>query len=129
IYALDEIGVDVPEPNWQTGKHVFPDQCEQLKAHADRYGAGFVRFVKMASERGLWTVFIYTDATPQWSAKLKELGDWYLGYDFGERFTFRLDDASLQGRRLEDITLKTLTDDLVSQVQEHVEARRAAGWG
>ncbi len=129
FYALDEIGVQVPEPNWDTGENLLPADCPQLKEHADRYGAGLIRFVKAAAQRGLWTVFIYTDATPQWSARLHELGDRYLGYDFGERFTFRIDDHMQQGRRLEDVTLQTLADDLIAQVRQHVEERRAAGWG
>jgi hypothetical protein len=129
IYALDEIGVEVKEPNWETGEHLTPDDCPQLAAHADRRGAGLVRFVQQAAERGLWTVFIYTDATPEWSAKLTALGDRYLGYDFGERFTFQLDDQTLQSHRLEDITLPMLAEGLLRKVRQHVQERRSAGWG
>lgn len=129
LYALDEIGVSIPPPNWETGEHLIARECPVLKAHADRYGAGLVRFVREAAKRGLYTLFIYTDATAQWSRQLHDFGEHYLGYDFGERFTFRLDDASLAGKRLEDVTLAELADDLVRSVRAHVEERRAAGWG
>lgn len=129
FYALDEIGVDVPEPDWEKQTYLMSEDAPELREHADRFGAGLVRFVREAAERGLWTVFIYTDAKPQWSAKLSELGDYYLGYDFGERYTFALDSSALAGKRLEDVTLTELADDLIARVREHVEQRRAAGWG
>ncbi len=129
VYALDEVGVKVPPPDWEKGTYLLPEDAPELRDHADRMGAGWVRFVREAAKRGLWTLFIYTSAEPQWVQKLAEFGDRYLGYDFGERFTFRIDDASLAGKRLEDVTLKMLADDLIATVRQHVEERRAAGWG
>jgi len=129
FYALDEIGMKLPDPDWQAGTYLLPEDAPELREHAERYGAGLIRFVREAAKRGLYTVFIYTDAKPQWSAKLKELGDWYLGYDFGEAFTFRLDDASLAGKELSQVTLDMLADDLIARVRAHVEERRQAGWG
>ncbi len=129
FYALDEIGVKIPDPDWEAGTYLTAHDCRELQEHADRRAAGLARFARLAAARGLYTVFIYTDATPEWVASLRELGEHYLGYDFGERFTFSLDDASLRGRRLDEVTLETLTENLVECVRDHVDQRRAAGWG
>ena len=129
FYALDEIGVHVPEPDWTNGKHLRVEECRELKDHADRRGAGVLRFMKAAAARQIYTVLLYVDAEPQWAARFKEAGEHYLGYDFGERFTFNLDNAALQGRKLEDVDLQVLADDLVARVRSHVAERHAAGWG
>lgn len=128
IYALDQIGVNIPQPNWETGEYLMPHQAPELREHADRRGAGLLHFTRLAATRGLYTVFIYTDATREWSSRLKDLGEHYLGYDFGERFTFNLDDKTA-GKRLEDVTLDMLADDLIGRVKDHVDERRKAGWG
>lgn len=129
LYALDEIGVHVPQPDWKTGKYVRVQDCEEIKQHADRLGAGVLRFIKDASDKGIYTALIYVDARRQWSERFKEAGPFYLGYDFGERFTFRFDEAALKGKRLEDVTLAMLADDLIERVRAHVDDRRAAGFG
>lgn len=128
LYALDEIGVEIPPPDWERGEHLRPQECVELQQHADRFGAGALRFAKAAAARGIYTVLLYTDALPQWSTRLAEAGEFYLGYDFGERFTFRIDNASTQGRKLSDVTLAALADDLIERVHQHVTERRA-GWG
>ncbi len=129
LYALDEIGVSIPEPDWRTGQHTRASDSEILRQHQDRLGAGALRFVKAAAQRGLYSTLIYVNAPPQWSRPLQDVGHHYLGYDYGERFTFRFDEQSLQGQRLEDISLTTLTDDLIRRVREVVDIRHAAGWG
>ena len=129
LYALDEIGVTIPPPDWENGRYLRPQDCRELQEHAERRGAGALRFAKAAAERGIYTVMIYTDGRPQWSKRLAEAGEYYLGYDFGERFTFRLDGASTQGREFSEVTLQALADDLIARVSEHVAERRAAGWG
>jgi hypothetical protein len=128
-YALDEIGVNVPKPDWANGKNIRAKECVELKEHADRNGAGLLRFIREAAKKDIYTLFIYTSADKEWVEKFKDCGKHYLGYDFGERYTFRLDDAITQGRKLEDVTLKMMADDLVSRVKEHVDERHAAGWG
>ena len=100
-----------------------------MKAHADRFGAGLFRFIREAAKRNIYTTFIYTSANPEWSGKLPECGKWYLGYDFGEAFTFRLDGTSLAGKNLSEVTLSKLADEFISKVKQHVDQRRAAGWG
>jgi hypothetical protein len=129
FYALDEIGIRVPPPDWAHGKNLLLDECRELKEHADRRGAGLLRFMKTAAARGLYTALLYTDAHPSWSKRFAEAGDYYLGYDFGERYTFNLDGASLRGKELADVDLRMLADDLVARVREHVDQRHAGGWG
>lgn len=129
IYALDEIGINVPPPDWTNGKYLQVSTCQELKDHPERLGAGILRFAKKAAKRGVYTTCIYTDADSQWSNKLKEIGDYYIGYNFGECFTFRPDDASTKNKDLSKITLKELATDLVERVRAHVDKRRNAGWG
>ena len=128
-YALDEIGVTVPEPDWKNARHLRAYECPELKAHADRNGAGLLRFIREADKKGIYTLFIYTNADEKWSKQFESAGKHYLGYDFGERYTFRLDEASLRGKRLEEVNLKVLAEDLIARVREHVDERHAAGWG
>jgi hypothetical protein len=129
IYVLDEIGIEIPEPDWENEKYLKASECAEIKEHADRFGAGALRFVREAAKRDIYTMFIYVSAHKQWAEKLKEQGQYYLGYDFGERYTFRLDEASLAGKKLEEVTLQVLADDLVERVREHVDGRHAEGWG
>src|SRR5690606_20803044 len=53
VYALDEIGVTLPPPNWETGEYILPEDAPELAEHAGRMGAGWVRFVREAAKRGL----------------------------------------------------------------------------
>lgn len=124
-YALDEIGVHVPEPDWEKQTNLKAHECEVIKAHPERNGAGVLRFIREAAQRGIYTMLIYVSANPEWAKQFQNSGKFYLGYDFGERYTFRLDDSN----PLEKVTLKAFVDDLMERVREHVDARRAAGWG
>ena len=129
IYALDEIGIHVPPPDWEHGRHLHWQECPEIAAHPERRGAGALRFIRAAAAKGIYTTLLYTDAHAQWPPRYQAAGEYYLGYDFGERFTFALDEASLKGRRLADVTLVTLADDLMARVRAHVDERHAAGWG
>lgn len=128
-YALDEIGVHVPEPDWENQTYLKASECEEIKAHPERYGAGVLRFIREAAKRGLYTQLLYVSANPEWAKQFGDVGKYYLGYNFGERYTFRLDEASIAGKNLEEVTLKVLADDLIERVREHVEERRNSGWG
>lgn len=129
LYALDEIGVHLPNPDWKTGAYVRPGDCAEFEEYAIRRGAGALRFAREAAARGLYTAFIYVDGEPQWSAQLASLGEYYLGYDFGERYTFALDEGCLAGKALDTVTLGDLAGDLMARVREHVDERKATGWG
>jgi len=128
-YALDEIGIKVPKPDWENRKNIKAQDCPELKEHAERNGAGLLRFIREASKKDIYTLFLYTSADKEWSQKFQDFGKYYLGYDFGERYTFRIDDASTKGKKLEDVTLKMLADNLIERVREHVDERHASGWG
>lgn len=128
-YALDEIGVNVPKPDWKNGKYIRAKECKELGEHSDRNGAGLLRFIREAAQKDIYTLFLYTSADSEWSEKFQEFKKYYLGYDFGERYTFRLDNACIKGKKLGDVTLKMLGDGLIEQVREHVDERHASGWG
>ncbi|OGV54705.1 MAG: hypothetical protein A2X49_09525 [Lentisphaerae bacterium GWF2_52_8] len=128
-YALDEIGVNIPEPDWEKGTNILLDECEELKKHADRYGAGTARFIREAAAKGIYTALIYVDSNDEWIKHFHDVGEYYLGYDFGERFTFSFKNAVTEGKKPSEITLKMLADDLVARVKAHVDERHAKGWG
>jgi hypothetical protein len=129
FYALDELGIHIPKPDWTTGDYTRPQTCQEFKTHADRFGAGILRFIHAAAQKGIYTALLYTDARPQWSVQFQQASPWYLGYDFGERFTFRFEESANPGKSLKDLTLASLADDLVARVKAHVDQRRATGWG
>ncbi|MEO6908681.1 MAG: hypothetical protein ABI210_12415 [Abditibacteriaceae bacterium] len=128
-YALDEIGINVPEPDWEKETNLKASECAAIQNHPERNGAGILRFIRKAAEKDIYTLLIYVDANQEWVDQFQDVGTYYLGYDFGERYTFRLDEASIAGKKLEDVTLKMLGDDLVDRVRQHVDERHAAGWG
>ncbi len=128
FYALDELGLEIPAPDWENCRHLTVAEYEELfQQHQDRFGAGLVRFIREARKKGIYTAFLYTDANTEWVRQMAETGGpFYLGYDFGERYNIGLSDALPQASEL---SLTSLTDRLVAQVQAHVEERKASGWG
>jgi hypothetical protein len=85
---------------------------------------------RAAVAQGIYVTCIYSKASPDVSAQLKSLGDLYIGYDFGERYTFGIVDQKLPaGKTPADVTLTDLTEDLMRKVAEHVAERHQAGWG
>lgn len=130
-YALSEIGITIPAPDWENGRHLFPEDCPEFVTHEKRAGAGFLRFLKKAAEKGIYTQFIYTDphCGEEWVRQFSAAAPYYLGYDFGERYCFRIDDRLLQGRTLSDVTLSLLADRLMGEVREYVDGLHAKGWG
>lgn len=130
FYALDELGIDIPPPDWKTGDHVYACKEPLFEKHADRFGAGLVRFMKAAKEKGIYSTFIYTNSEPRWLEKFQEVGDFYLGYDFGERYGLSMASAMKKtGKKMEEITLDDLGQDLVERVSDYVGERHAKGWG
>jgi len=128
-YALDEIDIHVPEPDWKNEKYLKASECAEIQNHPERNGAGILRFIQKAAEKEIYTLLIYVNANKQWSGQFQDAGKYYLGYDFGERYTFRLDEASIKDKKLEEVTLRMLGDDLIDRVRQHVDERHAAGWG
>jgi hypothetical protein len=129
-YALDEIGVQIPPPDWEKGTNLRKQDTPELLKYRDRQGAGALRFIREAAKKGLYTLFIYVDARKQWSSQFQKAGGkYYLGYDFGERYSFGISEHNLKGKKLEELNLKVLADDLVERVRKHVDQRHADGWG
>ncbi len=129
-YALDEMGISIPFPDWEKGTNIRRQDTPELDNHRNRRGAGALRFIREAAKKDLYTLFIYVDASKEWSSQFQKVGGkHYLGYDFGERFHFGITDRNLEGKKLEDVTLKVLADDLVERVSKHVDQRHADGWG
>lgn len=130
IYALDEIGVTVGDPDWENGKDLTIDDVGGLlEKYADRKGAGLLRFIREAKKRGIYTTFLYTDAAEGVSRQLAGEGDWYLGYDFGERYNIGLSEAQAILQDAGKLTLTALSDSLIRRVREHTDERRRTGWG
>ena len=126
--ALEDLGLEAPQQDWENLKNLRVTDWIDPQQYKHRSGAGVVKLIKAAREKGIYIALIYTQATPEWSGQFIEAGgEYYLGYDFGEAFTFRpnRENQSLQ----EEITLRSLADDLMNRVREHVEARHATGWG
>lgn len=124
-YALEDVGLTVPEPDWKNKKNLLVTDWINPEDYRERNGAGVLKLIREARNRGLAISLLYTEAAPEWSRQFEEAGGpFYLGYDFGERFTFRLDE-----KHSEDMTLQTLVDDLMRRVREHVEERHDTGWG
>jgi hypothetical protein len=156
--ALDELGIVAPEPDWerkkfltasagshsrgdklrlgvadqelglQTGKDP-DDGWDVIDKYDSRFGAGMLRFVKRAAAKGIYTAILYATARPEWSNRLKEAGGFYLGYNYGERYSSLLGDPLSAGKDLKSVTLRDLADGLLKMVREHVDERHAAGWG
>jgi len=122
-HALEDIGLIPPEPDWVNKKNLTIADWVDPKKYTDRFGAGVLKLIKAATAKGIYTILLYTEASPEYSRKFQEAGGkHYLGYDFGERFTFRLDEKPQHD-------LKTLADDLIDRVRRHVDERHASGWG
>lgn len=79
-----------------------------------------------AMSKGLYSMCIYSTATNPLPAEIRRnLGDRWLGYDFGERYTFAV--QTDYGNR--GATLGDLVDDYVRRVHAHVKELHDAGWG
>ena len=90
-------------------------------------GCGYAR---QAKEKGLYSVFMYGqpgDSDKDTQDFVKELGDKYLGYDFGECFSMNVSDlkpeAYLQGN------LQDFVDNYMSRVNEFVTKLHKKGVG
>jgi hypothetical protein len=140
-HALEDLGIVPPEPDWKNRKNLTIADWVDPKKYADRFGAGVLKLVKAAADKGLYTILLYTEANPEYARQFQQAGgEHYLGYDFGERYSFRLDsetDEAPGGSSRPDssktirgeVTLTALADDLIARVRAHVDERHANGWG
>ncbi len=128
--ALDELGVPIPEPDWARKRFLTPKDWGLIAKHPERLGAGLVRMVRQAAQRGLYSFVIYADADPRQLKRLKPCRNWFLGCNVGEVFTFRLEDdpnPAADGKVEPD--LRVLADNFTRNVRACVRERVTAGWG
>ncbi len=85
-----------------------------------------LRLGAKAKEKGIYSTCIYSGGTKEDSERLiPELGEHWLGYDFGERYNFSL----YQDWENRGVSLRDLAAEYMGRVRTHVLARQAAGWG
>lgn len=128
--ALKDLGLAVPEPDWEQKKNLVPGDWDAIRRHPERFGAGLVNMVRQAAENGLYSFVIYAEADPRQLQRLRPYRKKFLGCNVGERFTFRLEDSPnpAAGPGLVP-DLKTLADNFTKSVRKCVRAHQAAGWG
>lgn len=124
--ALEDIGVTIPEPDWENELYLTVKDCPELARYSDRAGAGVLKSIRRCAEKGIWSMLLYCEANEEYSKQFQSAGKYYLGYDFGERFTFRFDEK-FAGKGL--VTLDRLAERFCAEVKAHVDERRASGWG
>lgn len=131
VYDLPGVGVDLPAPDWDRLKNLTEAEYQDVfDTYRDRRGAGFLHFIQEAKKRGLYTALIYTDSEPEWIEKMVHNGgDYYLGYDFGEKFSFGLNETARLREECGELNLRTLSDALIARVKEHTQQRKEQGWG
>lgn len=79
-----------------------------------------------ANALGLYSTCIYSTATNGIARRItSELGGRWLGYDFGERYSFSL----YQNWDNRGVTLGALVDEYMNRVHSHVGRLHAEGWG
>ena len=85
-----------------------------------------LRLGAQAKRRGIYSTSIYSSGEAADVARLApELGEHWLGYDFGERYNFSIY-QKWDGR---GASLRDLAAEYMGRVRRHVTARQAAGWG
>ena len=85
-----------------------------------------LRLSDKAKSLGLYSTVIYASATNGLARKIVEnLGDTWLGYDFGERYNFSL----YQNWDNRGVSLRALVDEYMNRVHKHVNDLHDEGWG
>ena len=84
------------------------------------------RLSDKAKQLGLYSTVIYASATNGLAKKIVDnLGQSWLGYDFGERYNFSL----YQNWDNRGVSLRVLVDEYMNRVHKHVGDLHAMGWG
>ena len=85
-----------------------------------------LRLSDKAKKLGLYSTVIYASATNGLARKIVEnLGDTWLGYDFGERYNFSL----YQNWDNRGVSLRALVDEYMNRVHKYVGDLHDMGWG
>lgn len=127
--ALEDLNITIPPPDFKNGKNITLGEFEVFeKYNQERAGAGVLKALEYARDKGLYSTMIYChNVNPAISAEFEKVGPSYIGYDFGEMFSFRYEDAGAFA--VNNVTLKSLTDDLVKRISDHVREKKEAGFG
>lgn len=130
LHALEDLGLKAPLPDWENRRNLKAEDWEEAGKHDERNGLGYLKVVKAAAEKGIYALFLYADCNSQWSKEFAQAGgDFYLGYDLGEIFTFRLQEEHINGKDRSKLSLRDLADGLIGNVRKEVERRKKNGWG
>jgi hypothetical protein len=130
---LKGLGLEVPEPDWENGKYLTPDDWDLIKEHKNRFGAGFLKLVEKASGSGLYSYGIYSEATPEWVGEISRVNG-FLGYNTGEKFSFDIEgmeEAAFREKKddiNESYDLETITGNFRKSVKRFVDGKKAEGW-
>ncbi len=99
------------------------------------HGETLFKLMQEAKEAGLYSLPLYSDAPEEISRRFKELGEFYLGFDFGESFTMGLYssnpsvDREMTKEEAQNASLQTAAEAFMKKVRDYVDKRHAAGWG
>ena len=80
---------------------------------------------RLAKENSIYSTCLASRATNGLARAIaEELGPSWIGYDFGERFSFALHDRGERGG-----TLSSVAEEYMGRVREYVDRLHAEGWG
>ena len=125
--AMEDLGKTYPEPDWVRMKNLKAEEFpELLELAEERAGAGALKALQLCEKLGLYSTMIYlTGGNPKYTLRFTE-NPRYIGYDFGERFTFRYEG---ENTTMSEPRLDTLAADFVARVKEHIAECKARGLG
>lgn len=127
--ALEDLNITIPPPDFKNGRNITLKEFDVFEKYGpERAGAGVLKALKRAKELGLYSNMIYCEGVnPEISKQFETLAPSYIGYDFGEKFTFRYEGGNAE--KTENVTLRSLADDLTGRVGAHIRERKALGYG
>ena len=125
--ALEDLGLSFPPPDWENLRNLSVAEFPELARYEkERAGAGVLKSLQLCEELGLYSTMIYLEGVnPAFSQRFTE-NPHYIGYDFGERFTFRYDSANSEAS---EPRLDKLAEDLVARVAAHIRECKERGYG
>lgn len=125
--ALEDIGFKCPEPDWKNLKYLSKDEFPEFaKYRKERAGAGVLKALQACEANGLYSTMIYLDGVNEKYSRQFTSNPHYIGYDFGERFTFRYESDATNA---ESPRLDKLAEDFTGRVRSHIEECRKKGYG
>lgn len=125
--ALEDLGIKIPSTDWENLKNLTLEEFEAFEKYGkERAGLGVLKALKRCEEVGLYSTMIYLDGVNKEISKQFTECDRYIGYDVGERFTFRHEggNSELKTARLDEIA-KTFTE----KVRKYITECKEKGYG